>query len=218
MSKNLFLCSVLLGAIACNQQPSAPEAGNKEQPPAATNIKELSFEALFRKTEPAELTDNVFKLVGQDYTVITAGGETDFNSMTAGWGGWGVLLNAPSTWCMLRANRYTLELMKREKTYTMSYFPDEYKEQVLYYGSQSGRNSDKMKNSPLTWVKTPNGNIAYKEARLVVECKLTEVTTVAPGDFYSDSGREFIESGFNDAKDYHKLVFGEITGVWIKKQ
>jgi flavin reductase (DIM6/NTAB) family NADH-FMN oxidoreductase RutF len=195
-----------------------PKAENQAQPAATQNVKGLSFEELFQKTEPAKLTGNVFQLVGQDYMVITAGKEADFNSMTAGWGGWGVLLNAPSTWCMLRANRYTLELIKRDKTYTLCHFPDEYKEQVLYYGKLSGRNSDKMKNSPLTWVKTPDGNIAYKEAQLVIECKLLEVTTVAPDDFYSDNGREFVESGFNDAKDYHKLVFGEITSVWVKKQ
>jgi flavin reductase (DIM6/NTAB) family NADH-FMN oxidoreductase RutF len=69
----------------------------------------------------------------------------------------------------------------------------------------------------LTAVQTPSGNTTYKEARLVIECKLTEVTTVAPDDFYTSEGKNFIEEAYEEAKEYHKIVFGEITGVWINK-
>jgi flavin reductase (DIM6/NTAB) family NADH-FMN oxidoreductase RutF len=175
------------------------------------------FVELFENVAPATMTDNVFKLVGEDFMLITSGTEADYNTMTAGWGGWGVLFNTPATWCMLRANRYTLEYMRKTKTYTLTFFEDEYNDQVFHFGMASGRNSDKMKTHRLTAVTTPLENIAYKEASLIVECELLQVTTIQPDDFYTEEAKAFAIDGYNDAKDYHKLVFGKITNVWRKK-
>ncbi len=85
----------------------------------------------------------------------------------------GLLFKKPTTWCILRADRYTLEMIQKEQTYTMSYFPNEYKEQMLFLGSKSGRDSKKMKEVELTSVQTPSGDMSFKEARLIIECKLT---------------------------------------------
>ncbi|WP_051697663.1 flavin reductase [Prevotella sp. 10(H)] len=183
------------------------------------NVKDKSFDELFKKIEPTELSENIFNLVGKDYSVITAGTDSIYNSMTASYGGWGQLFDAPVTWCFLYASRYTLEFIKKEKSYTMTYFPDQFKDQVIAFGSKSGRNSDKMKQTTLTRVKTPSGNITYKEAKLIIECKLLEITETNPKDFYSEKGKEFVEKGKKDGngKEYHKLVFGDITAVWIRK-
>ena len=175
------------------------------------------FTDIFMPIQPEQITDNVFKTIGADWTCITAGNEDLFNSMTASFGGWGILFSKPATWCMLRADRYTLELIRKEKTYTMSYFEDQYKNQLLLFGSKSGRNSSKMKETTLTSIKTPLGNLSYKEARLIIECRLIEVTTVNPDDYYSEEGKKFVTDAFAEVNEYHKLVFGEITGVWIRK-
>ncbi|MDR0715016.1 MAG: flavin reductase [Bacteroidales bacterium] len=180
-------------------------------------LKDMNFDELFKAISPEEVTDNIFNLTGKDFTVITSGKASLFNSMTASWGGVGILFNKPVTWCFLRANRYTLEIIKEELTYTMSYFPDEYKEQVLFFGSKSGRDTDKMKETTLTSIQTPGGNTTYKEARLVLECKLIEITTVNPDDFYTQEAKDFITEAYLEAKAYHKLVFGDITNVWIRK-
>ena len=152
----------------------------------------IDFEDIFKKISPEELTDNVFKLIGKDFTVITAGKADLYNSMIASFGGWGILFGEPTTWCFLRANRYTLEIIAKEKSYTMSYFADEYKDQILFLGSKSGRNSEKMRENTLTMIQTPSENISYEEARLIIECTLTEVTTVNPEDFYIEKDRKFI--------------------------
>jgi flavin reductase (DIM6/NTAB) family NADH-FMN oxidoreductase RutF len=178
---------------------------------------EKPFTELFESVAPATMTDNVFKLVGEDFMLITSGTAADYNTMTAGWGGWGVLFNAPASWCMLRANRYTLEYIRNTKTYTLTFFEDAYKDQLFHFGQASGRNSDKMKTHRLIAVTTPLGNIAYQEASLIVECELLQVTTVQPDDFYTDEAKAFVIGGYEEAKDYHKLVFGKITNVWRKK-
>lgn len=212
MKKIFFVISIIL-FVACNNKTQQKETEN------VNNVKDvvsLMFDELFTEIAPTEITENVFKLFGEDYAVVTAGKETSFNSMTVGYGGFGIQFGLPSTWCFLRASRYTLEFIRGEQTYTMCWFDEKYKDAVLYFGSKSGRDSDKMANNPLNYTITPDGNIAYKEASLIIECKLMNITSVSPDDFYYQKGKDFVMEGFEDAKDYHKLVFGEITKVWKK--
>lgn len=177
----------------------------------------MDFDQLFKQISPEEIPDDVFTLAGKVFPVITAGKEEHYNSMTGSGGGMGLLFKKPVTWCVLRTDRYTLELILKEQTYTMSYFPDEYKKQVLFLGSKSGRDSEKMKEVELTSVQTPFGNMSFKEAGLIIECKLTQITAANPDDFYSQEAKDYLNEAYKDASDYRKYVFGEITRVWVKK-
>jgi flavin reductase (DIM6/NTAB) family NADH-FMN oxidoreductase RutF len=176
----------------------------------------MNFDQLFKQISPEQISDNVFTLGGKDFIAITAGKEDHYNSMIGGCG-LGMLFKKPTTWCLIRADRYTLELILKEQTYTMSCFPEEYKNQMLFLGSKSGRDSEKMKEVDLTSVQTPSGNMSFKEARLIIECKLTQITTPTPGDFYSQEAKDWIKETYKLESDYRKYVFGEITHVWAKK-
>jgi len=183
-------------------------------------IKMLSFTDLFKQIEPTEIPESVFTLIGEDYSVLTAGKPSHYNSMIASWGGWGILFNKPSAFSFLRSNRYTLELMREEQSYTMCFFDSEFKDDIMLFGRSSGRNNDeKMRNTQLTAAQTPAGNMAFKEAKLIIEYKLIQVTTVSPDDFLTEEGRTFVVNANPNAvpSDYHKLVFGEITNVWVRK-
>jgi flavin reductase (DIM6/NTAB) family NADH-FMN oxidoreductase RutF len=180
------------------------------------NIKEMNFDQLFKQISPEEICDDVFTLAGKVFPIITAGKAENYNAMTGSGGGFGVLFKKPATWCILRADRYTLELIQREQTYTMSYFPHEYKKQVLFLGSKSGRNSEKMKEVELTSVQTPSGDMSFKEAGLIIECKLTQIITPNPNDFYSQEVKDYLNEIYKEANNYRKYVFGEITCVWVK--
>ncbi|MCL1947813.1 MAG: flavin reductase family protein [Chitinivibrionia bacterium] len=181
-------------------------------------IKARSFEELFKTIDAKDIPQDVFTLISKDFAVITAGDTSHYNSMVAGWGGWGVMFSKPTTFLMLRSNRYTLELMRKEKRYTFTFFDDEYKNDVMAFGQKSGRDGDeKMKNTQLSAVETPDGNIAFKEAKLIIECSLVQITTVSPDDFYTDESKTFIVNAYGETNDYHKIVFGEITNVWVSK-
>ena len=177
----------------------------------------MNFDQIFKSISPEEINDNVFTLVGKDFFAITAGKEVHYNSMIGSGGGLGLLFRKPTTWCVIRSDRYTLELMLKEQTYTMSYFPIEYREQMLFLGSKSGRDSDKMKEVELTSVQTPSGDISFKEARLIFECKLTQITTPHPDDFCTQEAKDYINEAYKGVNDYRKYVFGEITYAWVKK-
>lgn len=177
----------------------------------------MNFEQIFKQIAPEEITDNVFVLAGKVFPIITAGKEGRYNSMTGSGGGFGLLFKKPTTWCIIRADRYTLELIQKEQTYTISYFPDDYKEQILFMGSKSGRDSGKMKEVALTGVQTPSGDWSFKEARLIFECKLTALTTANPDDYCAQEAKDAINEAYTEANVYRKFVFGEITRVWVRR-
>ena len=178
-------------------------------------LEKERFAQKYQSVQPKDFDENIFSLVGDDWTVITAG--EDPNSMVASWGGLGIMFNKPVTWCFLRANRYTLEKIRQSGTYTFCYFPAQYKGEILKFGSASGRNTDKMSQTKLTPMETPHGVPAYEEAQVIIECKLIAAPTVSKDEFYTEEGKEFLQGGYDEAKDWHKLVYGEITNIYIKK-
>ena len=176
----------------------------------------MIFEQLFKPISHKEI-DNVFTLVGESFPVITAGKQNNYNSMTGSGGGLGLLLKKPTTWCIIRADRYTLEFIEKEQTYTMSYFSNEYKEQIIFLGSKSGKNSNKMKEVKLTSIQTPCGNMSFRESKLIIDCKLMQITTVKTDDFYIQEDKDFLNEAYKEANFYRKYVFGEITHIWRNK-
>lgn len=163
------------------------------------------------------MSDNVFTLTGKIFPVITAGRNDHYNSMTASGGGMGLLFMKPTTWCILREDRYTLELIRQERIYTLSYFPKEQRKQIHFLGSKSGRDSGKMNEVDLTSVQTPGGAMSFKEARLIIECSLTALTTAHADDFCTQEAKDYIMEAYKEANVYRKFVFGEITHIWMKK-
>lgn len=179
------------------------------------NIAQQRFDHAYEAVSPEEFNENIFKLVGKDFTVITAGEKP--NSMVASWGGIGIMFNKPVTWNFLRANRYTLEKMRETGTFTMCWFTDQYKGDIMQFGTKSGRNTDKMAQTKLTPMATPDGYPAYAEAKIIIECKLIAASTVSKDEFYTEEAKTFLQEGYDDAKDWHKLVYGEITNIYIRK-
>ena len=177
----------------------------------------MNFDRLFEQIAPDEIRDDVFTLTGKVFPVVTAGTKKHYNSMTASGGGMGLLFKKPHTWCIFPQNRYTLELIKKQQTYTLSYFPHEYMKQVLFLGSKSGKDSDKMNEVELTSIETTLGNVSYKEARLIIECKLVQISIPNFDDFYTQEAKGYLTEAYKEAGDIRQYVFGEIMQVWEKK-
>lgn len=214
MKRIIILCSAV---ALCSCGGGAQKPAKAAEATAKVDLSGKSFDELFTEVAPAEFDQNIFKLVNQDYTVITAGTIPAHNSMIASWGGYGILFNKPASWCFLRANRYTLEKLREGEKYTFCYFPEAYKQDIMPFGTISGRDSNKMSETTLTPVATPDGLTAWKEAKVIFECTLSAVTTVSKSDFYTQEGQDFVQEGFDDAKDWHKFVFGEVTHIWVAK-
>jgi flavin reductase (DIM6/NTAB) family NADH-FMN oxidoreductase RutF len=180
----------------------------------------VNFEQLFKQITPEETADkfNIFTLLGKDFFVVTAGKRERYNSMVGSGGNFGLLFKKPTVMGCFRSDRYTLELIEKKQVYILSFFPDEYKQQMMFLGNKSGRDSNKMSETELSSIETPSGNISFEEARLIIECKLTQITTPSLDDFYSEEAKDWLKEAYKCANDYRKYVFGEITHAWIKSE
>jgi flavin reductase (DIM6/NTAB) family NADH-FMN oxidoreductase RutF len=163
----------------------------------------------FKKIKPELLADNPFKLIGTDWMLITAGTLEKFNTMTASWGGLGVLWDRKVCFCFIRPTRYTYEFIERSADFTLSFFDERYRKELTFCGTRSGKDVDKIKETGLHPVK--DGNFVYfDEARLVLTCRKIYYQDIDPANFL-DSG---IEKAY-PKKDYHRLYIGEIASCLI---
>ena len=78
-----------------------------------------------KKIDVKSLQDNVFSLIGDRWMLSTAGTAERCNTMTASWGGLGVLWGAPAATIYLRPQRYTKEFVDREEYFTLAFFGEE---------------------------------------------------------------------------------------------
>ena len=97
-----------------------------------------------------ELQLNPMTLIAKEWMLVTAGTEErGYNTMTASWGHlgsiWGHGGGLPTSVIFVRPQRYTKQFVDREALYTLCFFPQEYKPQLTYLGSHSGRDEDKIK-------------------------------------------------------------------------
>ena len=65
----------------------------------------------FKEIKPEELKDNPFDLIGKEWMLITAGDERKCNTMTASWGGVGIMWSKPVATANYRDSRFTKEFV-----------------------------------------------------------------------------------------------------------
>ncbi len=159
----------------------------------------------FMEIDPHELTDNVFRLIGQDWMLVTAGKREAFNTMTASWGGLGVLWNSPVSMIFVRPSRYTYEFIEREREYTLSFFGPEEKRALQICGSKSGRDIDKVKETGLTPLFDQPAPY-FEQARLVLVCRKLYTHDLDPAAFLDPAMMGSYKNG-----DYHRMYVGEIV-------
>ena len=70
---------------------------------------------------------NPFKMVGKEWFLLTAGNEQGFNTMTASWGGFGVMWNKNVVTAVVRPQRKTMEFVQDSGYFTMSFFEEEHR-------------------------------------------------------------------------------------------
>lgn len=132
-----------------------------------------------------------------------------FNTMTVGWGSFGVMWSKPFAQVVVRPTRYTFEFMEQYDSFTLCAFPDEYHKRLLMLGTKSGRYADKIAEAGLNPVASNKvAAPSFSEAELIVECAKMYWNDFDPTHFL-DPG---IESNYPQ-KDYHRAYFGEILAV-----
>ena len=124
----------------------------------------------WKQVKPEELTSNTFELIGKDWMLVTANSNGKVNTMTASWGGLGIMWGKPVAFVVIRPQRYTKEFVDNASTFSLTFFSKEYKKQLSYLGSVSGRDEDKITNSGLT-LESADSTPYFAEGKLVLKLK-----------------------------------------------
>ena len=165
---------------------------------------------------PAEFPGTPFQRIGSDWMLITAGDvakdKGNWNTMTASWGGLGVLWAKYVAFLFIRPSRHTFEFANNSSLITLSFFGESYRDTLNLCGMKSGRDTDKAAATGLTPVvfndEPFSGAIGFREASDILICRNLYTHDIDPGKFVDAS----IEHHYK-GKDYHRVFYAELLGL-----
>lgn len=166
----------------------------------------------FKRTDPEKIAENAIDLIGKQWMLITAGSLSSYNTMTASWGGMGMLWNKPVVFIFIRPQRFTYGFVESNDFFTCSFFSHKYRKALNFCGSHSGRDYDKAAETGLSPVATESGSVAFAEANLIIECRKIYFHDLNPEAFLSP---DIIKN--YPAKDFHRMYIGEITYCGLRE-
>ena len=165
----------------------------------------------YKKIAPEDIKGNVFQMIGNEWMLVTASdGEGKYNTMTASWGGMGVLWNKHVCFVFVRPQRYTYEFTEGGDRATLSFFRGDCKQALAYCGSKSGRDTDNIADTGLIPVTTDEGSVGFEQAELIVSCRKLYSEKLKETSFHDEEVRE----GSYPGRDYHMMYVYEVEGVY----
>ena len=111
-----------------------------------------------------------FNIFDKEWALVTAGILENYNTMTISWGGLGTLWGKPVATVYVKPCRYTHSFMEQNDFFTVSFYPEKYRQALVLLGSVSGRDRDKVEMAGLT-PKSLNGAVTFGEAKVTLLCK-----------------------------------------------
>lgn len=163
----------------------------------------------FQPLDITETSFNPFTKIGKDWFALTASNNDKTNSMTASWGGMGILWGKNVVYVVVRESRYTKEFIDASDTFSLTFFDMSKKSNrstLQYLGAVSGRNEDKISAAKLN-INHHKGTPFIDEGNTVLICRKMYAGPM-PEEFFIDS--EIQPKWYKDG-DYHTLYIGEIT-------
>ena len=151
-------------------------------------------------------------MIGKEWMLVTSGTESKSNTMTASWGGLGIMWNKNVASIVLRPQRYTKEFIDAGDYFSLSFFGNDYKKELGYLGSVSGRDENKIEKSGLT-LGFEDRIPFFREAKTVILCKKLFAQEMKPESFIEQS---LLQKNYPN-KDYHTVYIAEIKKVMVTK-
>ncbi len=163
----------------------------------------------FKEINFRDVKENVISLLADGWALVSAGDEESLNTMTVSWGAIGELWGKDYATIYIRPQRYTLEFLDKKDYFTLSFFPEEYKNALTLCGRKSGRDTDKISETGLTPNFSEKAPL-FDEAKLVLVCRKTAKQQFDPNCFIDKKIMDNYQQN-----DFHYMFFGEIEKVLI---
>ena len=170
----------------------------------------------FQLISPSQL-DGVFDKIGKEWLLITARGKDAAgrevtNTMTASWGGMGILWNRPVAFCFIRPQRYTYQLTEQSERLSLSFLSEEYRAALRLCGTKSGKDTDKFKEAGITPADY-EGVPFVAEAELALVCRKLYADDLKKECFLLP---ELLSNYKED--DFHRVYVVEIEAILKKNE
>jgi len=166
---------------------------------------------MFKKVSVYDLPYNVFQEMKKNWFLVSAKNpEGKVNTLTAGWGGMGILWQKEVVTIYLRQSRYTKEFIDAQDYFTVSLF-DEHKKELAVLGSKSGRDCDKIAEVGFT-IEEVEGQPTFAESKCLLICKKMYQDDIKLEDIPQDVREEIYPDN-----DYHTMYVGEIVGCYVNE-
>ena len=156
--------------------------------------------------------DGVFDKIGKQWMLITAkgkdaSGKPVTNTMTASWGGMGILWNRPVAFCFIRPQRYTIGLTEQSGRFSLSFLGEKYREALRLCGTKSGKDMNKFEAAGITSAEF-EGVPFVAEAELALICRKLYADDLKKQCFLVP---ELLSNYKED--DFHRIYVVEIEAV-----
>ncbi len=158
---------------------------------------------------PKELNENIFKLIADDWMLITAGDKTKANTMTASFGGFGVLFFKNIAHIYVRPERYTYEFLEKSDTFSLSFFDKSYKDKLAYCGKTSGKIENKIEKCGFDLKFAQNETPYFEQASITIICKKIYAQDINKECFLDN---EAFEKTYSSG-GMHRMYIGEIIDI-----
>lgn len=162
------------------------------------------------KIELSTLSFNPFLKIRDQWALLAAGQEGNFNMMTVSWGSFGQLWSKEVTTVYVRQSRYTMQFMDKNSHYALIFLKDGHKDALGVLGSKSGRDIDKMAGAGLTPVFTPEGVPTFEEAELTLVCRKLYKDDMPKENFLDP---DVYDKCYADG-NIHSMFIGEIVAAY----
>lgn len=159
-----------------------------------------------------ELPNDIFTMIGKDWMLVSAQHEGVANTMTASWGGMGVLWNKKVAFVFIRPQRYTKTFIDTTTMFSLTFYNESYRKELSYFGHVSGRDEDKIKKANFHLAHVDNTPY-FKEANTILICHKLYAQDMVPTSFLQN---ELITRNYPN-NDFHTMYIAEIEAVYQKK-
>jgi len=155
----------------------------------------------------AKADDIVEQIKNGAFLTVRAGDR--LNTMTIGWAAIGFCWRKPVFMVAVRDSRHTFTLIEDAADYTVSVPSGDMKKAIMYCGTKSGRDGDKLAACGLETIPGQKVHSPVIDAPAVhFECRTIFKTAMDPSHLAEDLADLYPE------KDYHTLYFGEIVACY----
>lgn len=164
----------------------------------------------FREISIKDFTLNPFKLKNK-WMLISAQKDGKTNTMTASWGGFGIMWGKEVVYVVIRPQRYTKEFVDASSSFSLTFFDNSHKQALAYLGKVSGRDEDKIAKKGFN-ILLEDDIPYFEEAETAIFVKKLFAQPITESSFLD---KDIIKTWYPE-KDYHTLYIAEITKV-LKK-